>query len=85
PIVIRDAEGDARAAFEGILRHNGLTKIDGVPVLAGPPAAIARELRPYLELGFSHVIARLPAPYDRETIDRIGELRAALADFPVTA
>ena len=85
PIVIRDTEDAARAGFEVLLRHNGLTKIDGVPVLAGPPPAIARELRPYLELGFSHVIVRMPAPYDRETIDRIGEVRAALADLPVTA
>ena len=85
PILIRTTEAAARAAFDGLLRHNGLTQIDGVPVLAGPPEAIARELRPYLDLGFSHIMVRMPAPYDRETIDRIGELRAALADVPVRA
>jgi len=31
-------------------------------------------------MGFETVIARLPAPYDRETIDRIGEVAAALGD-----
>ncbi len=43
--------------------------------------AIADEIRPYRdELGFETVIARLPAPYDRETIDRIGEVNDALGD-----
>ena len=51
-----------------------------VPVLTGPPAAIAHDLAPYRALGFRHVIARLPAPYDRETIERIGEVRAAIED-----
>jgi F420-dependent oxidoreductase-like protein len=85
PIVIRDSEAEALAAFDVLLRHNGIPGIDGVPVLAGPPEAIAAALRPYLGLGFSHIIVRLPAPYDRPTIDRLGELRAALADAPVVA
>ena len=33
---------------------------------------------PYRDLGFGTVIARLPAPFDRETIDRIGEVGALL-------
>ncbi len=52
------------------------------PPLVGPPDEIAATLRPYIELGFRHVIARLPAPYDRETIDRIGEVRAAIEASP---
>jgi hypothetical protein len=50
-----------------------------MPVLVGPPRAVARRLRPYVEAGFTTVIVRLPAPYDAETIARIGEVRAALA------
>lgn len=85
PIVIRDTEAAARRRIEELCRHNGIPEIGGVPNLAGPPEAIARELRPYLDLGFSHIMVRMPAPYDRETIDRLGELRAALADIPVRA
>jgi alkanesulfonate monooxygenase SsuD/methylene tetrahydromethanopterin reductase-like flavin-dependent oxidoreductase (luciferase family) len=85
PIVIRDTEAAARRRIEELCRHNGIPEIGGVPNLAGPPEAIARELRPYLDLGFRHIMVRMPAPYDRETIDRLGELRAALADVPVRA
>lgn len=68
----------AEAALAGILAHNGLTAIEGVPVLLGEPAAIADRLRPYRALGFEAVIVRLPAPFDRETIERVGEVRAQL-------
>ena len=84
PMIVRDTAGAGTAAFEGLLRHNGLTEMTSVPVLAGPPADIAAELRPFLDLGFSHVIVRMPAPHDRETIARIGEVRTAL-DQPVAA
>jgi F420-dependent oxidoreductase-like protein len=83
PIVIRNTEADARAAFDVLLRHNGITKIDGVPNLAGPPESVAGELRPFVDLGIRHIMVRMPAPYDRETIERLPELRAALADVPV--
>jgi len=79
PIVIRDDAAAAGNAFEALLHHNGLTEMTTVPVLLGPPAAIAEALRPFLAMGFGHVMVRLPAPYDRETIDRIGEVREAVA------
>jgi alkanesulfonate monooxygenase SsuD/methylene tetrahydromethanopterin reductase-like flavin-dependent oxidoreductase (luciferase family) len=85
PIVIRDTQAAGRRAIEDMCRHNGIPEIGGVPNLAGPPAAIADELRPYIDLGFRHIMVRMPAPYDRETIDRLPELRAALADVPVKA
>jgi hypothetical protein len=47
-----------------------------VHTLTGPPAKVAETLRPYLELGFSTVIVRMPAPFDRETIDRLPEVLA---------
>jgi F420-dependent oxidoreductase-like protein len=85
PIVIRDTVEAARRGIEDLCRHNGIPEIGGVPNLAGPPATVAEELRPYVELGFRHVMVRMPAPHDRETIDRLPELRAALADVPVKA
>ena len=83
PMIIRDLRADAEAAYEGVMVHNGLVGEAAlaafrVPTLLDSPDAIAKTLRPYRELGFSTVIVRLPAPYDSETIDRIGEVRAAL-------
>jgi alkanesulfonate monooxygenase SsuD/methylene tetrahydromethanopterin reductase-like flavin-dependent oxidoreductase (luciferase family) len=78
PIVIRNDASKAAEAFEGLLRHNGLTEITGVPILIGSPVAIAERIAPYRSLGFGTVIVRLPAPYDPETIERIGEVREAL-------
>ena len=53
----------------------------GIPVLLGPPDAIADALRPYRRLGFETVIVRLPAPYDRgdPRPDRRGPDRARRA------
>jgi hypothetical protein len=39
---------------------------------------VAAAIMPYHDLGFRTVIVRLPAPFDRETIDRIGEVGAIL-------
>ena len=78
PIVIRDSGAAAAAAFGAILAHNGIDRIDGVPNLLGEPAAVADALRPYRELGFGTFIVRLPSPFDRETIERIGEVAKLL-------
>jgi F420-dependent oxidoreductase-like protein len=80
PIVIRDDAADAQAAFDALLAHNGAEDMGQVPILLGSPTTVADALRPYRDLGFSTVIVRLPAPYDRETIERIGEVDALLAD-----
>jgi alkanesulfonate monooxygenase SsuD/methylene tetrahydromethanopterin reductase-like flavin-dependent oxidoreductase (luciferase family) len=78
PIVIRDEPAAAERAFAELLRHNGSADAGNVPNLLGPPEYVAERLAPYRELAFSSVIVRLPAPYDRETIDRIGEVDALL-------
>jgi F420-dependent oxidoreductase-like protein len=81
PIVIRGSRAAARARFDALLAHNGTAHAgQGLPELLGSPAEIAEILRPYVALGFRTVICRLPAPYDRETIERVGEVAAALAD-----
>ena len=84
PIVIRDRAADAATAFDALLAHNGVEggpAAMGVPVLLGPPDEIAAALLPYRRLGFETVIVRLPAPYDAETLARIGEVRTALDDL----
>ena len=85
PIVIRDEDAAATTVWEAQLAHNGLDEMTSVPVLLGPPATVAAAIRPYLAMGFGHVIVRLPAPYDRETIERVGEVREALAREATTA
>jgi F420-dependent oxidoreductase-like protein len=83
PMVVRDDAREAERVHARLLAHNGIPEGPGsgayqVPYLAGSPEELADRIRPYRELGFGTVIARLPAPYDRETIDRIGEVRSLL-------
>ncbi len=79
PIVVRDDPADAAAAWDRMIRANGVTDAGNVPHLLGTPASVAESIRPYLDLGFSTVICRMPAPYDRETIDRMPEVWSRLA------
>lgn len=78
PIVIRDREPDAKAAWRRQAAANGIENAGNVPHLLGSPQLVADAIRPYLSLGFTTVICRMPAPFDRETIDRIGEVRVLL-------
>lgn len=52
--------------------------IRATDTFVGSPEQVAEAIRPYRDLGFSTVIVRMPAPYDRETIERMGEVRALL-------
>ena len=79
PIVIRDDPAEARAAYRSTLAANGVEDMRGAIDLLGPPALVADAIRPYCDLGFRTVIVRLPAPHDRETLARIGEVDALLA------
>jgi F420-dependent oxidoreductase-like protein len=80
PILLRDDRAAAEAAWAGLMAHNGTANAGNVPHLLGSPLDVAGAIRPYVELGFRTIIVRLPAPYDRETIDRIGEVGALLTD-----
>ena len=77
PIFIRDSRADAEAVLGALLAHNGIDDMRA-PVLLGAPTEVADALRPYTELGFETFIVRMPAPYDRETIDRMAEVRELL-------
>ena len=79
PIVIDNDRGAALARYEALLAHNGIQVMEAATTpLLGSPAEVADTLRPYLELGFTTVIVRMPAPYDRVTIDRMAEVRELL-------
>ncbi len=77
-IIVRDTAEAARVRTEELITHNGVSAERFGTYLAGPPADIANELRPYIELGFRTFIVRMPAPYDRETIERMPEVGALL-------
>jgi len=78
PITIRYSVEAAETAYAGLLAANNVDDMNANPILLGPPSVIAEAIAPYRDLGFSTVIARLPAPFDPETIDRIGEVNALL-------
>ena len=80
PIVIDDDATEARARMDVLMAANGVTSMGGGPHLVGSPAEVADAIRPYRDLGFGTVIVRMPAPYDAQTIERIGELAELLAD-----
>jgi alkanesulfonate monooxygenase SsuD/methylene tetrahydromethanopterin reductase-like flavin-dependent oxidoreductase (luciferase family) len=79
PIVIRDDAAVAQARMDELCAANGVTTMGPVPHLAGPPPVIADALRPFVALGFTTIIVRMPAPYDHETIDRMGEVADLLS------
>jgi alkanesulfonate monooxygenase SsuD/methylene tetrahydromethanopterin reductase-like flavin-dependent oxidoreductase (luciferase family) len=74
PIVLRDDRQAAERAYQALLEWNGAEDMGGVPILLASPTEVADALRPYVELGFETFIVRMPAPYDRETIDRMAEV-----------
>ncbi len=79
PIVIRDEPAAADAAYRALLAANGVGDMRGAIELLGPPSLVADTIRPYRDLGFRTVIVRMPAPHDRETLERIGEVGDLLA------
>ena len=52
-------------------RTTATDDMGGVPMLLGRPASSPTGFGRTADLGFSTVIVRLPAPYDRETIERM--------------
>ncbi len=81
-VLVRDDPAEASRALDAQLAHNGIADLAGAPTLLGPPGLIADHLRPYRDLGMAEVVVRLPAPYDAETIEQIGEVRSALDALP---
>ena len=73
-LVIRDDHATAFEAYQATLAATGQEYDETGNHFVGTPAEIADGLQPFLELGFRHVLIDLPAPYDLETIDRIGEV-----------
>jgi alkanesulfonate monooxygenase SsuD/methylene tetrahydromethanopterin reductase-like flavin-dependent oxidoreductase (luciferase family) len=83
--VIRDTTEAASDAWAEIARHHGIVgrvAADGTErglTVGGSPTDVARYLVRYREAGIGEVVVVLRAPFDDETIERVGELREALA------
>jgi alkanesulfonate monooxygenase SsuD/methylene tetrahydromethanopterin reductase-like flavin-dependent oxidoreductase (luciferase family) len=77
-IILRDDPVAAEARTRDLLRANGVAIDDFGGYVAGTPAQVAETLEPYRDLGFETFIVRMPAPYDQETIERIGEVGGPL-------
>jgi alkanesulfonate monooxygenase SsuD/methylene tetrahydromethanopterin reductase-like flavin-dependent oxidoreductase (luciferase family) len=73
-IIIRDTHEAGLAYYRAQLAADGEEFDPDWNFFVGPPADIAEGLQPILELGFRHLLIDMPAPYDLETIGRIGEL-----------
>lgn len=76
--IIRDEPALARRVFESTYRGYGLDPDAGVFALCGPPSLVADSLRPLVEAGFRHLIWAFRTPYDRETLERLAEVREVL-------
>jgi len=79
-LVIRDTRAAALDAYRDIITSTGQDYDEAWATHVGEPAAIADSLRPILDLGFRHILVDTPAPYDAESIDRIGEVLEHLRD-----
>jgi len=77
-VIIRDSREEAvRVQHEMAARNGGADPWEDQPV--GTPEDVAEMLAPYLEIGYRHLIAGFPSPYDEESMTRFaGEVRPML-------
>ncbi len=78
-VVIRDSRDEARRVADAIFERNGRAPTwDDQPI--GTPEDVAAHVAPYLEIGYHHLIAGFPSPYDEESMTRLAtEVAPALA------
>ena len=83
-VVVRDDPAAALAAYGAIAERHGLVGqvgSDGTRrglMLWGPPATVAEGIRAYADVGVAEVMWIFRDPFDLETMERLGEVRAAL-------
>ena len=73
-MVIRDSEAEARREWAAEMERNRTPvekTFEPSRPLFGSPEKIAERLLEYCDAGFSTLIAEMPAPYDRETLERL--------------
>jgi alkanesulfonate monooxygenase SsuD/methylene tetrahydromethanopterin reductase-like flavin-dependent oxidoreductase (luciferase family) len=77
-VVIRDSRDEARKVARSIFERNGRARPwENQPV--GTPEDVAAYVAPYLEIGYRHLVAGFPSPYDEESMTRLAtEVRPSL-------
>jgi alkanesulfonate monooxygenase SsuD/methylene tetrahydromethanopterin reductase-like flavin-dependent oxidoreductase (luciferase family) len=77
-VVIRDSRDEARKVARAIFERNGRARPwTDQPI--GTPEDVAAFIAPFLEIGYRHVVAGFPSPYDEESMTRLAtEVRASL-------
>jgi alkanesulfonate monooxygenase SsuD/methylene tetrahydromethanopterin reductase-like flavin-dependent oxidoreductase (luciferase family) len=69
-VFIRDDRSEAERLFRAAFQRNRIGRLWGdQPV--GTPEDVAAMLEPYLEIGYRHLIAGIPATYDEESMTRL--------------
>ena len=69
--VIRDDPAEAERVWQSQMQHNKVAPNDPKTHVAGTAEDLAALLRQFAEIGYDTVIAELPTPLDRETIERL--------------
>ncbi len=69
-IIIRDDPKEAQRVFEETFRRNGNAEL-WTDQKIGTAEQVAEGLRPFVELGYRHLIIGFPSPYDEETMERM--------------
>jgi alkanesulfonate monooxygenase SsuD/methylene tetrahydromethanopterin reductase-like flavin-dependent oxidoreductase (luciferase family) len=77
-VIIRDSRAEAEQVQKAIFAANGNADIwKDQPI--GTPEDVAERIAPFLELGYRHLIAGFPSPYDEESMTRLAtEVRPLL-------
>jgi len=77
-VVIRDSRDEARKVARAIFERNGRAR-PWADQPVGTPEDVAAFIAPFLEIGYRHVIAGFPSPYDEESMTRLAtEVRSTL-------
>ena len=85
-VVIRDTAEEATRVLAELAAHNGGAR-SWPNQLVGTPETVAAELRRFVGIGYRHVIAGFPSPYDPESMERLATdvrpiLEAEMAEGP---
>ena len=68
--IIRDDPAEAQRVLEETFRHNGRART-WENQLVGTPEQVAEKMRPFLGIGYRHLIIGFPSPYDAESMERM--------------
>jgi alkanesulfonate monooxygenase SsuD/methylene tetrahydromethanopterin reductase-like flavin-dependent oxidoreductase (luciferase family) len=69
-VFIRDDRAEAERLFRAAFERNGKAR-PWADQPVGTPEDVAEKLAPYLEIGYRHFVAGLPATYDEESMTRL--------------